>query len=289
MFTGLSKLFKYVGGFRDGLLILISITYILGYIVWTLTGIINNFGPLPAIEAQYFVAGLLPLLTLIIIFLIVLLFRRIILKEWPILFKRYLTIRIIIRLLYLLIVITVILYLISKSVADVLENYKSLILVISFILVNLSQEFFNFDEIDKIEKNNSLTKLKKAIKKQNYYFDRGWFVTNKLIIIYVFPIIIGFYGFYYFVDKVYSKIPQEWGGLKPKEAYFDISTKGFSQETLKNIVENNDLSIKFIRTKKLKVYFRGNDYFLIGIQSSDGHFEKIEIDNKSIFSVKWCN
>ncbi|HLP20961.1 MAG TPA: hypothetical protein VK174_11700 [Chitinophagales bacterium] len=58
---GLSQVFKIVVG-------LSSVVYIVGYVTWALYASENHLGYLPAIKEQYFVAGLIPTMILLIIF-----------------------------------------------------------------------------------------------------------------------------------------------------------------------------------------------------------------------------
>ena len=50
---------------RDAFLLLVGAGYVLGYIVWSMYALRANLGLLPALRAQYLLAGLLPLLLLI--------------------------------------------------------------------------------------------------------------------------------------------------------------------------------------------------------------------------------
>ncbi len=49
---------------RDALLIVTPLVYILGYLSWAVHAAWNKLGLLPAVDAQYFVAGILPVLIL---------------------------------------------------------------------------------------------------------------------------------------------------------------------------------------------------------------------------------
>ena len=49
-----------IGKFRDGLLVVGGLLYVLGYAVWSFNAWINGLGILPALEFQYLVAGIPP-------------------------------------------------------------------------------------------------------------------------------------------------------------------------------------------------------------------------------------
>src|SRR5690349_2113251 len=46
-----------LGSVRDGLLILLSLVYALGYSVWAINAYSRNLGLLPALQFEYFIAG----------------------------------------------------------------------------------------------------------------------------------------------------------------------------------------------------------------------------------------
>ena len=54
---------KTIAILRDVLLLLGSISYIIGYIVWSIQAHKHNLGLLPLFDSQYFVTGFLPVLT----------------------------------------------------------------------------------------------------------------------------------------------------------------------------------------------------------------------------------
>lgn len=59
------RLFRWMkgspGAFRDGALLVAGLLYVLGYVVWSIYAWRNHLGILPALQAQYFLAGLVPL------------------------------------------------------------------------------------------------------------------------------------------------------------------------------------------------------------------------------------
>src|SRR3989442_1510844 len=54
-----------LGKFRDGILIIASASYIVGYAVWSYNAMQNKLGLLSAIDAQYFIAGAVPIFILL--------------------------------------------------------------------------------------------------------------------------------------------------------------------------------------------------------------------------------
>ena len=62
------KLLKRIGSTRDGVLMSISALYVLGYGVWSYYAWSHGLGLRPAVDAQYFVAGIVPALLLAAVF-----------------------------------------------------------------------------------------------------------------------------------------------------------------------------------------------------------------------------
>lgn len=62
---------KRFGELRDGLLVIAGILYIVGYLTWAINAWQYNLGLLPALESQYFLAGIGPALTLAVSYFVV--------------------------------------------------------------------------------------------------------------------------------------------------------------------------------------------------------------------------
>jgi hypothetical protein len=63
------NLVRWVGGLRDGLIVLATVVYVLGYACWAVHARLNELGPIPALDAQYFIAGAFPALVITISYL----------------------------------------------------------------------------------------------------------------------------------------------------------------------------------------------------------------------------
>jgi hypothetical protein len=76
---------KTTGDLRDGLLISASILYVVGYLVWSSNAWQNQLGLLPALDPQYFVAGLVPVVIMLAAFIGGTYFKRFLVDRWPVL------------------------------------------------------------------------------------------------------------------------------------------------------------------------------------------------------------
>lgn len=75
--------FKQLGEMRDGFLILGSIIYLFGYLTWFIFSSLKNFGPVPALDLQYFVTGIPSLLVIIIAIFIIKYAKKFYISLWP--------------------------------------------------------------------------------------------------------------------------------------------------------------------------------------------------------------
>src|SRR2546422_6485383 len=73
----LNKLKKLgLGEARDDLLVIAAALYGVGYLVWALHASRYNLGLLPAIESQYFIAGIAPTLVIVVAYKLTVLVER---------------------------------------------------------------------------------------------------------------------------------------------------------------------------------------------------------------------
>jgi hypothetical protein len=77
------NILENLGKARDGLLVLITCTYLLGYCVWAYIAWRNGLPPLPLLDAQYLAAGLLPLLVVAVAIFFVRSLLHLALTAWP--------------------------------------------------------------------------------------------------------------------------------------------------------------------------------------------------------------
>ena len=55
---------RSLGRYRDAFLVLASIVYVVGFVIWSIVAWRRGLGPMPVLDAQYFVAGIPPLLAI---------------------------------------------------------------------------------------------------------------------------------------------------------------------------------------------------------------------------------
>src|SRR5438105_4559166 len=61
---GMIRALKQFGQARDGMLVLVAGVYILGFLSWAIYSVQENIGFIRIFDAQYFVAGILPAISI---------------------------------------------------------------------------------------------------------------------------------------------------------------------------------------------------------------------------------
>lgn len=230
------------------LLVVLGFTYVLGYITWSIHAFRNGLGMLPALEAQYFVAGFIPMVIILSVYFASkgsVRFRKFYMK-WvrsgigTYRLKRSL---IILALGLLLFYGTMLAYaLIFPERTDEVSwtSPWSLLVIIFWILLYL------FMPIPRVPK----AKLFQWIHRSQLY---GMIIAFGLIAINVHQAVL------------YPIIPQEFGGVRPRYAYLDIVLDQISIKTLQGIVPDNmtNANKQVVQSKLVEVYFSGRDVILV--------------------------
>ena len=256
----IEKIIKWIGEFirrfsnlRDGLLVIAGATYILGYLVWSFHAWKNRLGMLPALDAQYFMAGIIPLVILVAVYYLVVhadkLRKRY--SEWFIkdnntrLKKRLFTA--INSCFWGALVAVVILARFSDKypcLDPVVVIFMSIFIVCVLIMPSLGSRSL----IDRF---------------------LSWY-QNFVVILFI--VLFGFVGILAYSEIVYPKIPQEFGGVRPNYAYLDIVLDQTSTETLQAIIPYDIPNTNgiVVRSNLVDVYFVGSDTLLVKAHGQAG-------------------
>ncbi|MDO8947911.1 MAG: hypothetical protein Q7U88_12250 [Desulfocapsaceae bacterium] len=299
----LFKLIENVGKLRDGFLVIVTIFYITGYVAWSYIAWTNGLGALPVLDAQYLIAGIPPILTALLVFIIIRFLKAAFLVKWPTYFlSMALSQQIIIQLCIFVMPIgsLALILLLEKFNWPSQDEYRICSIVTSFVLMVLFYLLFEpkiilekfFEKIEK-DKSSILFENYKSVLKKIVYFSIDFFlVKNKLSYIYTLPTIAGLAAIYLYLSVLYPQIPYGFGGAKPRVATLDIVRSEFSLDTINWLVDAT-LSTKvnnILSTKKITIYLETKDIILIGVESaSNNEVKKFEISRNAVKSIQWMS
>jgi hypothetical protein len=253
-----------IGNLRDGLLVSAGCFYVLGYFIWAIHAWENNMGLLPALELHYLIAGIIPalviLLTLTIIIFIVSLRRHLGEYLHPNVRGWKSNLR---KIIFSFFAIEFLLWIIVPDKYSIFRAYLAGAFGLTiFFLPPIAESY--------IEKSQS-----KLSTDKNLFFIRNiirdfpsslkpllrFFALLYGLFFSLFVALMAFHGIRYYVNEIYPKLPQEFGGVKPRCAQLDISVSKLSKETNSAIMNDiNQTDSKGVhRSMKVKVYFSGSN------------------------------
>jgi hypothetical protein len=248
-----------IGVIRDGLLVIVSLLYMLGYIVWSINSAINNFGLLPALDSQYFVAGAIPFLIFVMVYFAIRIikFWRKSLSKW---FetkpgsKSRLTVRILFACYF------------AMPICLVMITHQ-------YYWTYLAFPIYLFMDFIFLQHNKSAQRF-------------GMFST------YFIPLLLGIYGVIFYVFVFYPIIPQELGGIRPRCAYLDVVTDQLSSDVSQVLIPNMQASHFHVsHSIQVDVLYSNNEFLLVKPamhQSSTQESMIYEIRRDILQAISWC-
>lgn len=267
-----------IGGVRDFLLVVAGATYVLGYLVWSYHAWSNSLGMLPALEAQYFVAGAIPLLIVLVLWWIK---RRVFelrekyskwfesdVNESELQNEPKLRLA---RAIFILWLATGVVWVTVTTLSDRFLWLEPLSYILVYIFIALFVLLPNVSF--------------------GRYFDKLFSWYQKVILL-LFIVTFGFIGIFSYIEFVYPNIPQEFGGVLPRYAYLDIVLDDTSTEMLQEIVpiDATDTHSQVVRSRLVDVYFAGSDTLLVKAHGQKGRdTPTYEIPREGVKAVIWSS
>ena len=291
-----SELLLRIGAHRDGFLILITLIYVTGYVTWSVLAWKQGFGPIPVLDAQYFVAGLPIIMSVILTLLLLLLLRYFLRQVWGEWLKRQpiRTRMLICRTLMICSLIGAIGIIANEIFSFSFYVYipSMLLLCMSFVLLGFSSPLTNLEQFQKIR----LQHKGKISASSPHWLDHFSHFTESvlkhstsLIYVIILAIMVAFALNY---SRVwYYKIPQELGGGAPHPACIDLDCSKLSSETVQLLVPkpHDQKTAGIARSREVSIFFVGRDFFLIGdIESATvSDPNRFKISREVIKAVHW--
>ncbi|HEX4603429.1 MAG TPA: hypothetical protein VH724_05495 [Candidatus Angelobacter sp.] len=265
--TWLQKL----GDLRDPFLVLASVIYGVGYFVWSIHAYQEDLGLLPALEPQYLVAGVVPVLILWIAWLGRGIPRRCTdwissrvarAKGWQVQAR---------------LVVGMLLLFGGYYVLSVANKYS--------ISAGMSAEAARWQ----IAKENLLLVLAYLLMIPGFLFLGATFFAK--IMMYFVTVLYATAFLLIYIFSIYPNIPQEFGGVRPRCAYVDITRNQISDAMQKEVLPEGALKSTdaVARTVRLKTYFADKEIMLVRPDAAGKHAAVIEIRKSTVQAVSWCD
>lgn len=209
------KLFTSLGAVRDGILVLVSVLYFLGYLGWTVFAWGAQLGVAPPFQAQYFVAGLPVLVTLGAVVAVAVVLQRLLIRRWP---KWYSERNRSAKVVLIIVIASV--TLLAANFQYVVPDYNFTLTRRPLWLFLIIGALFIF----------GLLSLATSLGTD------GLQGVGYTLVLYVRVAILAFVPYTYLALVLYPRVPQYFGGGKLRCAYLDLYTERFSPETLGALV-----------------------------------------------------
>lgn len=253
------KLLKRIGSTRDGVLMSISALYVLGYGVWSYYAWSHGLGMRPAVDAQYFVAGIVPALVLAAVFAGGRWDRRVFLclnshlfpqraarssaarKRFSITFRFLFTVWVLawcdlVRVCFL-----------HRSIGP--WWVSALLVLLSFYCALLGTPLVVRWFVPAIAEEKPESDL--------------WLAS-------LYSVFFGFLTLSLYVQVFYPLIPQAWGGVGPRPATLDLVRSQVSEETLSALLPtsrspttNQPTTRTIVRSGPVDILFQGSSTILV--------------------------
>lgn len=291
---------KIAGELRDGFLVIAAVCYSFGYIVWAITAYRNDLGLLPALDFQYFVAGVPPLLVFLGLYYIVVggKWLQKMAQDWLVSpatrGKLFLSLAMVglAAISFILILVNVSEW--FKAAFPKLGHSTWFVLSLVLIII-ISGLFFPAAEQLPHEPKQADPRNVSVSKRATAAFSEGvlalgpvfigWLWLMRLIYIGIVLLVIGAVALTFATD-LHQKIPQEFGGARPRSACLDVIKAQISGETIAGIlpVDASKSSEPVVRSLRVEVLFSGSDVMVVRSEKKVYRLTKSTIE-----TVTTCN
>lgn len=272
---------KSLGEIRDGLLLLVSATYVVGFISWSLYAWRLGVGAVPALDAQYFVAGTPIAVVIVLTTGLVLATARLIARAWHHEDGRFRsTIKYAVIAAALIVFFgTIIAYgfikfrawradLNARRISDLSDFSPRFIITEAVLGLIIWHIMNNFDEIIEL-------------------FSEWMALWRLLFVVSIVAISAGV--IYVFVVFVYPSFPDALGGGRPRRAQVDLKIESVSAETLAVLVARPSVQgAKVARTREVWV-LQMRDHLLLFAHEPTIASPRFELPRSAAETIVWQN
>jgi hypothetical protein len=243
--AGLLERVKNIGEYRDALLVLISVDYLLGYFSWSFYAAENDLGLVPALDAQYLVAGVLP--TVILAGSVALAAVHVWFSKWTATDPSEKRFRWGTTLSILGVGLGVAGFTVGQVLADTPgEDRAVLVAVIGAYILMLG----------------TILQGPRGVALLRYYgLGVLWLVVLAVPLVLVL----------FYVERLFPYVPASLGGPSPRCVYVDLATDSVSSDTVAALVSTEppvSLPIAGVRrTRELDLLFSGPEFVMVRLEA----------------------
>jgi hypothetical protein len=264
---------KWLGEQRDGLLVCAAVVYGLGYLVWSFHALTQDLGVLPALESQYFEAGVPPALLLLLGYLFIQKYDSIQgstgrlvdkMNSW----QQWVVVAL------LMVAIAVDVLFVSHLQTATLTPWDP-----QFWGVGVKSEWLWYQPLPILFGYTTLFTLVLTFllvlgswsPENNRGFFRLYRVSMTSMIVFILLIVY---------LKLFPELPQQLGGVKPQCARFDLAIEDLSPQTLGAFVTgpitHRDTTQKTVRSRDLDVLFSSDRFLLVRFREAGSRVYRLE-------------
>jgi hypothetical protein len=261
-----------LGALRDGLLVAGAVLYGFGYVAFSLFAWIHHLGPVPGIEAQYFIAGIPALLVVALGVAIALAFHRFHAVTWP---AWYATATV--RTKWAISVVVT-----STLIASTIYSNK-------YPIRWEEQLSFRWWDIIILIGTVFLLPLLRLPTRKPHFIDM---IFQKLMTLFTGAYIVGFgiMAALFYLKSVYPRIPQALGGGAPRTAILSLNTDTLPPPIVQMLTgKATQKNEKLAESIRLLVFVDTKETLVVAIRERQVRkpWDLFEISRSSITSVRW--
>jgi len=260
---GVRAIVESLPKWRDATLVLAGVAYALGYLSWAIYASDHGWGLAPVLDAQYFTAGIFPVLIVIAACFVGWWLRWV--SQWvrkPV--SAFGTrVRSILEVAGTLSVLAgFILILVFKHTAPV---SGALMIAIGGVAVIISS-FLSREKVD------------------------SWYNRFVLGLAWVYLPLIGTLAFLFYTTKIFPDLPQAFGGPRPQRVQLDVDVSKVSPDTLRLLAphwQSGQASQSIARSRIVYLVFQSRDYVFLWItdEALSSKSQPFRVQSSSVLSL----
>jgi hypothetical protein len=249
-----------LGSYRDGLLILLSAIYALGYFQWSVQAELQGWGVLPALEAQYFAAGIVPAVVCCVVYFALRRVKLAVERFRHRVSSRSSTYVRLLRTVLLSIPLVSIVLLCLGTEIDYLATWKV------HLLATLGLSLYIMPPVRKNAlRDGSGTELLESTITERFWGQPAFLRAYRVVSAVVVFIAVAAISALIMSIAIHSHLPASLGGLESREAALDLNTAQVSEPTRLALCGNDAThhSDTILRSRRVHVRFQSDDFLLI--------------------------